>query len=324
MSLEPLKIGLLGLGKMGRNHLRILSMLKSVDLRFIYDIDDSLMHSLAKTHSVKPCDDLASSLRDVDAVIISTPTSTHLDYILETGKYVNHIFVEKPMSDSAEKSQQIISFAEDNGITIQVGFIERYNPAVVALANILDQSGSTINIDFTRTNKLSDRIKDVDVIYDLMIHDIDLALHLNGPVKNVEAYGTVSHGLIGFATASIHHVNGSQSRLLASRVTEKKVRLIQATCEDYFIDCDLLRREIIINKQSQVKQDVNQPYRISSIEEAVEVMPQEALLNEIQSFQQLCCGQNVDVPGALDALNASHVCAQIKDLILHKSMKYER
>lgn len=317
MSVEPLKIGLLGLGKMGRNHLRILSMLKSVDLRFIYDIDDESMQSLAKAHNINPCHDLESALQEVDAVTICTPTSTHLDYVLQVGKHVKHIFVEKPMGDSIEKSQQIVKFAEDNGITLQVGFIERFNPAVKALANILDQGSEIINVDFTRTNKLSDRIKDVDVIYDLMIHDVDLALYLNGPAKHIDAYGTVNDGLIGFATANIHHENGSQSRVLASRVTEKKTRLIQATCKDYFIDCELLRKEIIVSKQSQVKQEFNKPYTISSIEEAVEVMPQEALLNEIQHFVQLCHGQSVDVPGALDALHASQVCAQIKELIFN-------
>lgn len=321
MSVEPLKTGLLGLGKMGQNHLRILSMLKSVDLRFIYDIDIELMQFLATAHNVKPCHDLESALREVDAIIICTPTSTHLDYILQAGKHVKNIFVEKPMGDSVKKSQQIVTFAEDNGITVQVGFIERFNPAIKALANILNQGSKIINVDFTRTNKLSDRIKDVDVIYDLMIHDIDLALYFNGPAKDISAYGTLNDGLIGFATANIHHENGRQSRVLASRITEKKSRLIQATCKDYFINCELLRKEIIVSKQSQVKQEFNKPYTISSIEEAVEVMPQEALLNEIQHFIRLCHGQSVDVPGAHDALCASQVCTQIKELIFNNYSK---
>jgi len=302
---------------MGQSHLRILSMLKLVDLRFIYDTDDESMQSLARAHNVKPCHDLESALRDVDAVSICTPTSTHLEYILQAGKHVKYIFVEKPMGDSIENSRKIVNFAEDNSIILQVGLIERFNPAVRALTNFIDQGSEIINIDFTRTNKISDRIKDVDVIYDLMIHDIDLALYLNGPVKHIDAYGTINDGLIAFCTANILHENGRQSRVLASRITEKKTRQIQATCNDYFIDCDLLRKEIIVSRQSIVKQEFNKPYTISSIEEAVEVMPQEALLNEIQNFIQLCSGHTVDVPKAHDALQASQVCAQIKEIIFN-------
>ena len=105
---------------------------------------------------------------------------------------------------------------------IQCGFIERFNPVVSELKRVLENE-EVINIDFSRTNRLSSRITDVDVVLDLMIHDIDLALYLNGPVKSVVAHGKEEHGLVAFASALLHHENGSLSRVLASRMTEQQI-----------------------------------------------------------------------------------------------------
>jgi predicted dehydrogenase len=200
-------------------------------------------------------------------------------------------------------------------IRVQVGFIERFNPAVRQLKKILDQSPQVINVDFTRTNRVSARITDVDVITDLMIHDIDLALHLNGPVSAVHAHGTRMNGMIDFASAVLEHKNGRFARVLASRITEKKIRSIQATCSDKFVDCDLLRKEILINKQSELRTAPGEPYVISAVEEAVEVPPTEALLAELQAFVAFCRGEAVEVPTAEDAVQALAVCDTVQKAI---------
>jgi predicted dehydrogenase len=315
MSNKTLKVGLIGLGKMGKNHLRILSMLKSVSLEFIYDIDVPQAKELANQYEVSLVLNLESALNDVEAVVICTPTSTHFEYIKLVGEYVKNIFVEKPLTETQEKSRQVLEYADVQKLNIQIGFIERFNPAIEDLKTILTKNSPIINIDFTRTNKLSSRITDVNVITDLMIHDIDLALYLNGPVKTLTANGVIENGMVAFANATLHHLNGSYSRILASRITEKKIRLIQATCQDMFIYCDLLRKEIIINKQSVTNQSINQPYTISSVEEMVAVLPQEALLNELQTFVAFCNGKEVSIPNVNDGLNATIVCDKIQQCI---------
>jgi predicted dehydrogenase len=110
------------------------------------------------------------------------------------------------------------------------------------------------------------------------------------------------------------HENGRFSRITASRITEKKMRSIQATCRDMFIDCELLRKEIIINRQSSIRQD-HDHYSIASLEEKVEVRPQEALLTELQAFAGFCRGKNVQVPTGRDGLEAMRVCEQIRHAI---------
>ncbi len=316
MARQAVRVGLIGLGKMGQNHLRVLAMLNSVQLVFIYDTDRELLARLAAANGVAAAGDLTVALQGVDAVVICTPTSTHADYAQLAAPYVKSMLVEKPLADTLAASQRILALTGQRGIALQVGFIERFNPAVQQVKRILDQSGDAISADFTRTNKISARITDVDVVIDLMIHDIDLAMFLNGPVRDVNAHGVAEGGVIDFASAMLTHANGRFSRIQASRVTEKKIRAIQVTCRDMFIDCDLLRKEIIINKQSEVRLAAGEPYVITAVEQAVEVKPQEALLSELQAFAALCRGDNPDVPTGAAACDAMRVCEQIQAAIL--------
>lgn len=317
MSVSPVKIGLIGLGSMGKNHLRILSMLKEVELVFISDLNTEMAASLAAVHGVAAVSDPFQALDKVDAVVICTPTETHADHIRKIGAQVRNIFVEKPLAATVEQARKVRDFVDARGINLQVGFIERYNPAVQGLKDILRKSDRVISVDFTRTNKLSARITDVDVVVDLMIHDIDLALYLNGPARSVAAHGVAKDDVIDFASTLITHENGRFSRIQASRITEKKMRKIEATCSDMFVDCELLRKEILITRQSEIVQLEGQPYKISATQEAVEVRPQEALLSELQAFIASCV-QSPDEsrPDAQDGLRALEIGDAVRSEVL--------
>jgi predicted dehydrogenase len=256
--------------------------------------------------------DLASALRQVDAVIISSPTNTHESYFLQAAEIVPNIFVEKPLTDGLESTHEIAQKVEQRCINLQVGFIERFNPAVAELRKLLERSEKVVSVDFTRTNKLSARITDVDVVLDLMIHDIDLALYINGPVKSVDAHGVVSSGMIEFASSLLSHENGRFSRIQASRITDKKMRSIQATCTDMFVDC-----ELVASRQSQERQVTGEPYVITAVEETIEVRPQEALLLELQAFVRSCRGgARNELPSASAAVAAMEVAHLVRAAIL--------
>lgn len=284
MADKDIRVGLLGLGQMGRNHLRVLSMLKGVEIGFVYDANHDHAKAIAAPSSLSVAEDPITASAKVDAVLICTPTATHADYVEKLAPHVGAMFVEKPLAHSLEAARKLQDMVTQHDILLQVGFIERYNPAIQALDRVLRDSEQVINIDFTRTNRLSARITDVDVVMDLMIHDIDLALYLNGPVTHVSAQGVIEDGLIEFASGQLTHANGRFSRLQASRITEKKLRLIQATCADRFVDCDLLRKEILIHRQSVTQQSGLGAYSVTSNQEAVAVGQQEALLSELQAF----------------------------------------
>jgi predicted dehydrogenase len=316
MKNKIIKIGLIGLGRMGQNHLRILSMLKNVEIIFVFDVNIEMAKQVATSYDVSVTDNITSVLSLVDAVIIASPTFTHANYVRQVAKYVKNIFVEKPIADTLSEAKSIWNLCQQNKLNVQVGFIERYNPAIQQLKKILNQSRKVVSIDFARTNKISKRITDVDVIIDLMIHDIDLALHLNGSIQSVSAHGFAEYEMIDYASVLLTHTNGHFSRIQASRITEKKTRSIQATCVDMYVDCDLLRKEIIINRQTESFQKSNGPYVISSFEETVEIQPQEALLTELQAFILSCLGSDIDKPNASDGLEAMRVCDEIQRKIL--------
>lgn len=316
MGSNPIRIGLIGLGRMGQNHLRVLSLLKGVELAFIADADAAVAERLGAQFGIPGVGSVEEVLDSAEAVVICTPTVTHADYIRLVARKVHNIFVEKPLADTLEEANLVARLVADKGLNLQVGFIERFNPAVQSLKQVLEKSERVISIDFTRTNKLSARITDVDVVTDLMIHDIDLALYLNGPASSVSAHGFAHGTMTDFASALITHQNGRFSRIQASRITEKKMRLIEATCVDMFVDCELLRKEIIISRQSEIRQAEGQPYTISAVQEAIEVRPQEALLSELQAFVASCRGhRTADVPGAQDGLAAMQICEEIQKAV---------
>lgn len=314
---QTLKVGLIGLGSMGRNHLRVLSMLKGVELAFVADANADVAARAGQAHGIPGVVDPTPLLVGIDAVVICTPTVTHADYIRLAASHVKHIFVEKPLASTLTEAQEVAVFAQAHNLNVQVGFIERYNPAVQAMKVVLNKSERIISLDFTRTNKVSARITDVDVITDLMIHDIDLALYLNGPARSVAAHGYANGRMVDFASALITHQNGRFSRIQASRITDKKIRQIAGTCVDMFVDCDLLRKEIIINRQSELSVGGALPYTITAIQEAVSVPPQEALLSELQAFFASCRNpSSVDVPGVNAGVEAMKICAEIQAAVL--------
>ena len=322
---ESVKVGIIGLGRMGRNHLRILSLLANVDIKFIYDLDIESAKNLANDYGLTAIESLEEELKKIDAVIIASPTTTHLDHVLKASEYVKNIFVEKPIADTLENTLLIEKVAASKQLNLQVGFIERFNPAVEQVRKLVENSEQVVSVDFTRTNKLSSRITDVDVITDLMIHDIDLALYLNGPISSVVAHGVIDSGMIGYASALLNHVNGRFSRIQASRITDKKIRSIQATCTDMFIDCELLRKEITISKESVSNHPEGEPYRITGIEEKIEVQPREALQQELLSFLASCRGEDdIKRPKTKDGVDAMTVCDEIAHLITSSSLKRNR
>ncbi len=315
-----LRVSIFGLGKMGRNHLRVLSMLKNIEIAYIFDLDELALKKLSEQYQVPYTTNAKEAIANVDAVVVVTPTSTHFKYFKLCAGKVKNVFIEKPLAESLSQAIEMKELAYKHDMFVQCGFIERFNPVVAELKQVLENE-VVINADFTRTNRLSSRITDVDVVLDLMIHDIDLALYLNGAIKSVVAYGKHEHGLVAFASAILYHENGALSRVLASRITEKKIRSIQVTTGNAYIDAELVRKELLVHKQSTITQEDGKPYIVSSLEQQVEVKPQEALLVELQAFIAACYGK---VGSNLPSIESSVESLRISELILEQIENDER
>lgn len=321
MKPDTIKIALFGLGYMGQNHLRVLDMLKDVEIAFVYDINENLARKVAAQYGVAYLADFSKALDNVDAAVIATPTNTHLDYIISLAPKIQHLFVEKPLTDDLSSTQKAFDIIKAHNVKIQIGFIERYNPAVAILHQTMTNANQVINIDFERTNKASKRIKDVDVVVDLMIHDIDLAISFNGLPKQISAYGYVQNNSIDYARAVLAHENGVFSNLLASRITEKRIRQINVTCENMLIDCNLLSKEVFVHKQSIAEQYLAN-VTISAKTESMNVPPREALLLEFMDFVALCKNQPIkERANEYAALHAMQIATTIQEKIYDLSRR---
>lgn len=311
---RPLRIGLIGLGKMGGNHLRVLSSIKSVQAVFIHDSKPDMEARLAEEYGTRPAQDLEKDLRQVDAVVIASPTSTHLKYIELVSKFTPYIFVEKPLTDSLETTRQVVAMSRKRDLRIQVGFIERFNPVVTELAKIVPSQSPILNADFTRTDRVPDRNLDVDVVLDLMVHDLDLALNLLGPVARVQAFGHKQGGQTALAQAVLVHVGGTISRVMASKISEKRTRQISLTCPGVFVEADLLQKELTLHRATVTQRyaDVS----LTSVREAVFVRQEEALRNQLLAFAEYCRGEvgprNDAIPTLEAALASMELAEQVR------------
>tara|TARA_A100001234_G_C12598378_1_gene373801 strand:+ start:221 stop:1168 length:948 start_codon:yes stop_codon:yes gene_type:complete len=303
MNGKSLSVGIVGAGSMGKNHVRVISLLKEFDLKIICDPNKDVLSEYSESLGIKTTSNILDLKDCCEAVIIASPTIHHLEAIISLAPYIKNFFVEKPMVSSLTEAITLKDTIKKHDLNLQVGFIERFNPAITALSELITSVGKIINLDFTRSNKV-DRILDVDVVTDLMIHDIDLALFLNGPVKNISANGSIIKNSAEFCIATFEHENGSHSRLLASKVTNKKIRSIHLTTSECYVDCDLLKKEIYMHKSSDLIDSSDNFYRVESTSETIEVGYQEALLSELISFGKYCYNNKTRVPSFDDGLNA--------------------
>lgn len=307
-----IKLGLLGVGKMGQNHLKNIISLPCYELSFIYDYDSELCARLASEHGTKASLDLQSDLASINAAIIATPTFTHDEYIKKVSKFTKNIFVEKPLCDSFEKCEQIKTLAQNLGLNIAVGFIERFNPALIELKNELkklDKNTKIHEVKLTRTSLASSRITDVDVITDLMIHDIDLALYLNGDAQYLSANGVIQNGAIDLATATLKHENGVISLIHASRITHKNERKISISTSEAHFECDLLAKNLCVFKNAEPKM--------------LEAKEANALKDELVAFSELCTGQKAkELADAKAATNAMKIAADIAKIIKNNNSEF--
>ena len=197
MSNSVIKLGILGLGVMGRNHYRIAALLNDFEVTAVFDPNQESLKLIETDRKVVKTSDIQEVIECCDAVIISAPTEFHMALIESVSHKIKNIFVEKPMVSSHEEAVVLGRLCEERGLNLQVGFIERFNPTIAALKKVVAAEKNIIHSDFVRANKVG-RIQDVDVVMDLMIHDIDLALYLSGPVRQVSAHSKSGDGLSEF------------------------------------------------------------------------------------------------------------------------------
>ena len=273
-----IKISVVGLGQMGVNHLNNLLNIKNINLISIYD--KIKRKDLENTYNSKFSENIKEVINNSDAIIIATPTTTHFKYFLECSKKIKNIFIEKPLVTDIKQFKKILQITKKKKINLKVGYIERYNPTVQLIKKILKKN-KILNLDFIRTNNRQNKIKDTNIIFDIMTHDIDLALYLSGDVKKITSSGVKRRNKIKFAISTLEHKNKCITRILSNSECAKRIRTLNITTEKNYISANLLTREIIITKKNFGKKSNN-------LEEKIYAPNKNALLEELKDFIKSC------------------------------------
>jgi len=298
-------IGIIGLGKMGRNHLRVYSEMKSIDKIYIYDINKEVrVKNLLNEYPLILSESVESMLKKVDAVSICTPTSTHFKLINEANNSNVNWLVEKPIASSFKESQEILRTNND-GLVTGVGHIERFNPVVKEIKNLIKNPKY---IEIKRYNPTSTRIKDTDVVSDLMIHDIDIIWNYLINESNYDLKSFFNNDIC-ITTAKFDECIASLS---ASRIACKKVRTIYVDDEDFSIEGDFMNQEIYIYRRPQKYAVNDSRYVQENIIEKVLVNKVEPLREELKTFVN-CVKEGTKFPVTIEqAVSNLRIVEQIK------------
>jgi predicted dehydrogenase len=277
---KDIRIGVIGVGRLGSIHSRTYVSIPGIKLVGVCDTDTRRATEAALLYQgCQPYHDYRRLIEEVDALSIATPTEAHYEIAkvaLEAGK---HLLIEKPITTTLQEADELLTLADEKGVVLQVGHIERFNSALQA---VVQQGKPPRFIECDRLGPFSPRVANVGVVIDLMIHDIDIVLSLvRSPIASIDAVGLkvlTSHEDI--ANARIRFKNGAVANLTASRVTPETLRKIRIFQEDAYLSLDYVKQELVIHRKvgNQIQSE-NHP-----------IQKEEPIRKELTSFIE--CIQN--------------------------------
>ncbi|MCV0366511.1 MAG: Gfo/Idh/MocA family oxidoreductase [Nitrosopumilus sp.] len=292
-----MKIVQIGTGGWGKNHTRILSQLGV--LSAICDANPQKSKEYGDKYSVKHYDSLDELLNseEFDGAFVVTPTSTHTEIAKKLLEAKKHVFVEKPMTYKSEDGELLAKLAEKNKVILTCGYIERFNPAVDEVKKLVKgkKFGDLVMLEFHRENRMPLHIKDVGIIYDTSVHDIDTANWLFDDMPHVvfARAGKIKHEHEDFASIMLGYKDDRVAIISSNWITPKKVRKFNAVCTDAIISSDFITQEIIVEKDKH--------------NETIQNEKQEPLLLEIQSFLGAIEGKNEHIVKSQEAVNVTKI-----------------
>ncbi|MGY5146633.1 MAG: Gfo/Idh/MocA family protein [Candidatus Nitrosopumilus sp. bin_7KS] len=292
-----MKIIQIGTGGWGKNHTRILSQLGV--LVAVCDSDSQKSKEYGEKYSVNhytSLDELLSK-EEFDGAFVVTPTSTHTVITQKLLEAKKHVFVEKPMTYKSEDGQNLVKIAEKNKVILTCGYIERFNPAVDVVKKMVKEKkyGDLVMLEFHRENRMPLHIKDVGIIYDTSVHDIDTANWLFDEMPQVvfARAGKIKHEHEDFTSIMLGYKNDKVAIITSNWITPKKLRKFNAVCTDAIISSDFITQEIVVEKDED--------------SETIQNEKQEPLLLEIQSFLGVIEGKNNQIVKSQEAVNVTKI-----------------
>jgi len=322
-----LNIGIFGVGHLGKFHISNWQNIADVTIVGFYDPNDENASEAIEKFGLKRYEDMHSLLDAVDAVDIITPTQFHYPVCEAALRKSKHVFVEKPLANNMEEARQLIKLVGEAKVKFQVGHVERFNPAFQALKN---KPLNPMFIEVHRLAQFNPRGTEVSVILDLMIHDIDIVLHLvKSEIKNISASGVaVMTDTPDIANVRIEFHNGCVANLTSSRISMKKMRKIRLFQKDAYIGIDFLEKKTEIIKLKTEEDadlfsfDIETPYGVKTIAvENPEISEQNAIKAELTAFRDAIVNDTPTVVSEHDGLMAMEVAHQILEKIAKQKIQ---
>lgn len=326
--MKKIKVGILGVGHLGRLHVQNYKSIADAEIVGVYDVDQARCQEVAREFYVEAFDNLERLLEQIDAASIVVPTLHHFDVSQACLKKSIHCLVEKPITSTLAEADELIRLAREKKLILQVGHIERFNPALVALA---DFELKPMFIESHRLASFNPRGTDVAVVLDLMIHDIDIILHLvKQQVEKIDASGVaVITDEVDIANARIGFENGCVANITASRISQKKMRKMRLFQRNAYVGVDFLQKfseiyQLVDAGETTIK--TNQfPIEFGQVDqsgiakkiiyERRQIDEANALKMELESFlQSIRSGSQPAVSGE-DGREALRVAIEITDMI---------
>ena len=322
-----LKIGIFGAGHLGKFHINNWKEIEGVEIVGFYDPNEVTSAEVSEKFGIKHYTDIDALIEDIDAADIITPTQFHFPVCEKLLRKSKHVFVEKPMVNDMDEAKKILKLVNEAKVKFQVGHVERFNPAFSAL------QGKKLNPMFIEVHRLAQfnpRGTEVSVILDLMIHDIDIVLHLvDSDIKNISASGvSVMTDTPDIANVRIEFNNGCVANLTSSRISMKKMRKMRLFQKDAYIGIDFLEKktEIIKLKTEADKDlfsfDIETPNGIKTIAvENPDINNENAIKAELTAFRDAILNNTATLVSELDGYLAMEVAHQILAKIEHAGLE---
>jgi predicted dehydrogenase len=288
MESDKLKIGLVGVGHLGKIHLKCIQQIPELLLTGIYDISQTERDKVAYETGVKAFNSYEELLEVSDAVDIVSSTSSHYALAEQAIRHSKHCFIEKPVCASLEEAIQLRELNKQYPVNIQIGHVERFNPSFAAIKSYIKQPKF---IEAHRLSTFNPRGRDVSVIHDIMIHDLDLiCLLANSPLKEVKANGvSLVSPLPDICNARLEFMNGLVCNVTASRISMKQMRKLRIFQEDAYISIDMLEKEAQVIRlldayeEDTIELETHKGQKYISLINP-EIHPVNAILEELKSF----------------------------------------
>lgn len=316
-----LKAGVLGAGHLGKIHLRLLNQSEKYKLVGFYDADEENAKKVVAEFGYTYFNTIEKLIDAVDVVDIVTPTLSHYDCAKQAIAKGKHIFIEKPITNTVEEAETLRALVAEKGVKGQVGHVERFNPAFIAVKDMLDKP---MFIETHRLAEFNPRGTDVPVVLDLMIHDIDIILSVvKAKVKHVSASGvSVISDTPDIANARIEFVNGCVANLTASRISLKNMRKTRFFQRDAYVSVDFLEKKCEVVKMKDAPQNPGDFDMILQNAEGIkkqiyfdnpEITSNNAILDELNSFADAIKNNTKPIVTLHDGTEALRVASMIID-----------